>query len=133
MDIGNLGAYPHLFPPAGFTQFHRNKLLTIPAVAGTTELERILISSNQVGWLRMIGLEAGDWNIGYFSINMGGQPLLDYVQINVPLGNVATPVPLFVKIAPNNPLTLTYTSTGAAPNPLRWSLWGWFYADQGGF
>ena len=135
MDIQpgqELGRYPHLFPPPGFTQFHRNGLVTLPAVSGvTTLLEKIQITSNQTGWLRLIGLEAGDWNDLFFTISVGGNPFPDYVRIQVPLGNTATPVPVFVPIQVNVPLTLTVTTLAATVNPVRWSLWGWYYAPAG--
>lgn len=125
-----LSRYPHLFPPPGFSQFHRNGLLTIPAVAATTQLASVLISSNQEGWLRKIGLEAGDWDIISMSILIGTQPIRDYVKITVPLGSPTTPVDVFVNIPVNIPLILTATSTGAAPIPVRWTLWGWFYSKE---
>ena len=125
---GDLGKYPHLFPPPGFIQFDRNGLLTIPAVAGITTLETIQLTSGYEGWVRAIGLECGDWAIGNYAINIGNAPIRDYTRIEVPLGSPTTPKEVFIALQVNVPLTLTFNSTGAAPVPVRWSLWGWYYA-----
>lgn len=126
----NLAGFPHIYPPPGFTPFTRNGLKTLPAVAGTTTLETIQINSTEEGWVRWIGLEAGDWNEVFMTIASSNAPLRDYTRINVPLGNCATPISIFIPIQMNYPLTLSATTTGAAAIPVRWLLCGWTYAKR---
>jgi hypothetical protein len=99
-------------------------------VAGSTLLEKIQINATDEGWVRWIGLEAGDWNEVYLTIASGNAPMRDYARINVPLGNCATPISIFIPIQVNYPLTLSVTSTGAAAIPVRWVLLGWYYTKR---
>jgi hypothetical protein len=127
MDINQLDKFPHLFPPPGFTPIVRTGLVTIPAVAAVTNLETIQITANMEGWIRWIGLEAGDFSVINFRIVVGTAPLRDYTGITVPLGSPTTPISVFIPIAVNVPLTLQAVSTGASLQPVRWLLSGWYY------
>ena len=130
---GDIARYPHLFPPPGFTPFVRTGgPITVPAVAGTTVLDSIQITSNMEGWVRQIGLEAGDFSIISFRIQNDGAPLRDYTNISVPLGNVATPINVFIPISVNVPLQLLVISTGVAPVPVRYVMTGWYYEAKRG-
>jgi hypothetical protein len=127
MDINQLDKFPHLFPPPGFTPFVRTGLVTVPAVAGSSDLETIQLTASMEGWVRLIGLEAGDFSVINFMVTLGTAPLRDYAGITVPLGNVSTPMSIFIFIPPNVPLVLKAISTGASPQPVRWLLSGWYY------
>jgi len=129
--LKGLEKYPHLFPPPGFIQVDRNGLLAPTDGSGIPQvLETILLTSGYSGWLRTVGLESGDWATSYMTLSVGGSPLRDYTKIMVPLGSPTTPKAVFIELVPNQPLTLTVTSTALVP--VRWSLWGWYYPSQGG-
>jgi len=132
MDLNQLDKFPHLFPPPGFTPFVRTGLLTIPAVAAVTDLETIQIGQNMEGWVRWVGLEAGDFSVINFRIVQGTAPLRDYTAITVPLGSPTTPMSVFIPVPMNVPLILQAISTGASLQPVRWLLSGWYYPPTHG-
>lgn len=130
MDLNQLDKFPHLFPPPGFTPFVRTGLVTV-AAAGTTVLETIQLTASMEGWVRQIGLEAGDFSIINFQITTGAVPIRDYARIPVPLGNVSTPMSVFIPLPVNVPLTLNALAVDATPTPVRWLLSGWYYNPAG--
>ena len=130
MDLNQLDKFPHLFPPPGAKHFVRTGLLTIPAVAGTTVIETIQLTASMEGWVRQIGLEAGDFSVINFQITQGTAPLDDFTRIKVPLGNVSTPMSVFIPIPVNVPLNLNVLSDGTSAQPVRWLLSGWMYSRQ---
>lgn len=126
MNPNDLAAFPHIFPPLGAVHFVRTGLLTIPDAVGSTLLETIQLTSNMVGWIRQIGLEAGDFSVINFQLQSGGAAIRDYSNISVPLGNVSTPMSIFVDLPRNQPMNLFAVSAGGAAVPVRWLVAGWY-------
>lgn len=127
MEINQLDKFPHLFPPPGFAPIVRTGLQTIPAVAGVYPLETIQITQNMTGWIRWIGMEAGDFSVINFRIVQGTAPLRDYTAITVPLGSPTTPISVFIEVPINVPLQLQAISNGGSAQPVRWLLSGWYF------
>jgi hypothetical protein len=130
--MGDISQYPHLYPPPGFITVDRNSSLSLPAPLGVTTLETIQLTQGYEGWIVATGIQSSDFGQMFFTINQGLAPLRDYARITVPLGQPEAPAPLFIRIVPNVPITLTATRTVAGVVALRWRLFGWYYPQGQG-
>ncbi len=117
----------HIVPPPGFDYIDRNAARALASGGGQTQLERINLSGGRDAWIVACGLQASSFVGFFYTFKMNGQPLRDYVQIEVPLGQADNPKPVFLKIKANYTLTLHGTNTSGGNVALRWRLFGWYY------
>lgn len=126
-----LEKYPHIFMPPDGTPFDRNGLKNSVGSGGSTtavKLDSVQLQPGYVGWLKLIGLSAGDYSFGYMQLRMGGVALRDYANIVTPIGAPETPREVLVRIADNYALELWAVPNGSIAVPIRWTLWGWYYS-----
>jgi hypothetical protein len=125
----------HIIPPDGFQQIDRNGFYATTAgdVANTSALlETIQLPPSMEGWIRTIGLECTDFSQLQLQLNQANWPMRDYNNIQVPLGSTSVPKATFIKIPPNQPITLQAVNILSESVGIRWSLWGWFYIPAKG-
>jgi len=132
---GQMGKYPHLFPPPGFTPIDRNGIFSFNGNPGDSQvLETIKeIGQGNEGWLRLLGLESADFFTTFFTILRNGQPMKDYTRLLAPIGSTSTPREAFIYLPGNYTYSLQVTCYNAAAVnvSLRWTLFGWYYPLQG--
>lgn|ERR1035437_6574491 len=132
-DLNLLAKYPHLYPPQGFCPLDRNgfiSLQNLTAAPASTVLETIKeVGPGMEGWIRLLGLESGNFQNSWLSIYEDGQPMKNYVVLQAPIGSTSTPRAAFVKLVGGKTYELR-ASIKANQVPFiafRWTLFGWYY------
>jgi hypothetical protein len=125
--------FPWAVPPAGFETIDRNAAGTVPFGTRTVLTSIILPGSQYEGWIVEGGIYSQNFASLYFQIQVDGQPLRDYENIRVPLGQPDLMQRLLLPLLPNKVTRLIAINSagGGAPLGYRFRLYGWYYPVGG--
>jgi hypothetical protein len=128
----NFEDYPWIYPPPGFIPVDKNNALAVADGSNLLEVERIEIPTRMDGWIVLAGINLAQYDdtTAFYRISQGGVPIRDYSKIKVPLGAPETPATLYIRLKPDQPVTLHITNTTGAVLAARWRLFGYYYEQR---
>lgn len=128
----NFEDYPWIYPPPGFIPVERCRSVPVPNGSNLVEVMRIEIPTRMDGWINLAGIELTvfDDNDAFYRINQAGVPIRDYSKLSAPLGAPNTPAALYLRLFPDQPLTLHVTNNTGQILAARYRVYGWYYPQR---